>query len=158
MYRYSFRKANTFATVLSWSFNSVLARRAKYMRQSRSCNFASDSPILIFFTRNNPFLIWLLTTPLHLKYAATLPCNLLFRACFADINVSQCSVATHARCGGILKIYLTANLPNNFRVKFFKQLRFHRIVVMSLWPRFFSPPCTRTLSYKLDRKPSISVS
>jgi len=49
------------------------------------------------FTRrlsNKPFLIWLLTTPPHLKYAATLPCNLSLRACFADINVSQGSVAT----------------------------------------------------------------
>jgi len=30
-------------------------------------------------------------------------------ACFADISVSHGSVATHARCGGILDIYLTAN-------------------------------------------------
>jgi len=29
-------------------------------------------------------------------------------ACFADINVSQSSVATHARCGGIFGIHLTA--------------------------------------------------
>ena len=50
---------------------------------------------------NKPLLIWLLTTPLHLKYVATLPCN-----CFADINVSQGSVATRARCGGILNIHL----------------------------------------------------
>jgi len=31
----------------------------------------------------------------HLKYVATLPCNLSLRACFADINVSQGSVATY---------------------------------------------------------------
>ena len=43
---------------------------------------------------SNPFLIWLLTTPPHLKYVATLPCNLSLMACFADINVSQSSVAT----------------------------------------------------------------
>ena len=39
------------------------------------------------FTRrlsNEPFLIWLLTTPSHLKYVATLPCNLSLMACFAD--------------------------------------------------------------------------
>jgi len=41
---------------------------------------------------NKPFVIWLLTTPPHLKCAATLPCNLSSMACFADINVSQGSV------------------------------------------------------------------
>jgi len=54
-----------------------------------------------FFTQrlsNKPFLIWLLTTPPHLKYVATLPCNLPLMACFADVNVSQGSVATYARC------------------------------------------------------------
>ena len=30
-------------------------------------------------------------------------------ACFADINVSQCSVATYAKRGGIFDIHLTAN-------------------------------------------------
>jgi len=61
-------------------------------------------------------------------------------ACFADINVSQGSVATYARCGGTFKIHLTANLPWNLSVIFFKnRLRFYRIMVMSLWPRFFWP-------------------
>ena len=64
-------------------------------------------------------VIWLLTTPPHLKYAATLPCNLPLMACFAGINVSQGSVATYARCGGICYIRLTANLPRNLPVKFF---------------------------------------
>jgi len=31
---------------------------------------------------NKHFLIWLLTTPPHLKYAATLPCNFSLMACF----------------------------------------------------------------------------
>jgi len=31
---------------------------------------------------------------------------------FADINVSQGSVATYARDDGILNIHLTANLPS----------------------------------------------
>ena len=43
---------------------------------------------------NKPFSIWLLTTSPHLKYVATLPCNLSLMACFADINVSQGCVAT----------------------------------------------------------------
>jgi len=50
---------------------------------------------------NKPFLIWLLTTPPHLKYVVTLPRNLSLIACFADINVLQGSVATYARCGGM---------------------------------------------------------
>jgi len=66
---------------------------------------------------NKPFLVWLLTTPPHLKYVATLPCNLSLMACFADINVSLGSVATYARCGGIFNTHLTANLLRNVPVK-----------------------------------------
>jgi len=87
-----------------------------------ACNFAKYSPILIFFTHrlsNKPFLIWLLTTPPHLKCAATLPCNLSLMVCCADIDVSQGSVTTYARCGGIFSIRLTANLPRNLSVNFF---------------------------------------
>jgi len=50
------------------------------------CNSTKYSPISIFFTRrlsNKPFLIWLLITPPHLKYVATLSCNLSSMACFA---------------------------------------------------------------------------
>jgi len=96
---------------------------------------------------NKLFLIWLLTTPPHLKYAATLPCNLSLMACFADMNVSQGSVATYVRCGGIFDIHLTANLPGNLTVKefnFVNWLRFDRIKVTSLWLRF-GPPCTRVV-------------
>jgi len=62
---------------------------------------------------------------------ATIPCNLSLRACFADINVSQGSVATYARCGGILNIHLTTNLARNFPGIFFNHLRFDSIMVMS---------------------------
>jgi len=34
---------------------------------------------------NKPFLIWLLTTPTHLKYVATLPCNFLWIAFFLTL-------------------------------------------------------------------------
>jgi len=67
-----------------------------------------------FFTRrfsNNLFLIWLLKTPPHFNYVATLPCNLALMACFTYINVSLGSVATYARCGGIFDVHLTANFP-----------------------------------------------
>jgi len=80
-----------------------------------TCNFAKYSPILNFFfthrLSNKPILIWLLTTPPHHKYVGTLPYNLSLMACFVDINVSQGSVATQARCGGIFNTHLTANLP-----------------------------------------------
>ena len=61
-------------------------------------------------------------------------------ACFADTNVSQSNEATYARCGGICNTHLTTNLPRNLPVNFFlNQLRSDRIMVMSLWPRFFWP-------------------
>jgi len=93
---------------------------------------------------NKPFLILLLTTPPHLKYVATLPCNLTLMACFADNNVSQGSVATHARCGGIFNIHLTTNLPINLPVK--NRFGFDRI--MSLWPTFLAHPVSRLVLSK----------
>ena len=89
---------------------------------------------------NNPFLIWLLRIPPHLKYVATLPCNLSLMVCFADINVSQISVATYARCGEIFNIHLTANSLRNLPVNnFLNRLIFDRIMVMSVWPHFSWP-------------------
>jgi len=84
-----------------------------------ACNFAKCLPINFFTLTliNKLFLIWLLTTPPHLKYVATLPCNLSLTARFADSNVSQGSVATYARCGGIFDIHLTAHLPRNLPPK-----------------------------------------
>jgi len=73
--------------------------------------------IFIRTLSNKPFLICLLTTLPHLKCVATLSCNLSIMACFADINVSQGSVATYARSGGIFNIHLTANLLRNLPVK-----------------------------------------
>jgi len=59
-------------------------------------------------------------------------------ACFANINVSQGSVATYATCGGIFNIHLTANLVKNLPVKkVVNRLRFDRIMVIDLWPRFW---------------------
>jgi len=94
-------------------------RRRKCTRQSRfACNFVKYSPIKKFTHRlsSKPCLIWLLTTPPHLKYGTTLSCNLSLMACFADINVSRGSVAKHARCGGISKIRIITNLPGNLPV------------------------------------------
>jgi len=90
------------------------------------CNFAKYLPIYKNIPdkrSNKPFIISLLTTPLHLKYVATLPCNLSLMACFADIYVSQGSVATYARCGGIFSIHLTANVPRNLPAKIVKSVQ-----------------------------------
>jgi len=66
--------------------------------------------------------------------------------CFADINVSLGSVATYARCGGIFNMHLTAKLPRNLSVKrIVNRLRFDRIMVMGLWPRFGSPSMFTTV-------------
>jgi len=81
--------------------------------------FTDLKNVFIHRLRNKPFLIWLLTTSQQLKYVATIPCNLSLMACFADINVSQGSVATYARCGGISDNCLTANLPRNLPMKNF---------------------------------------
>ena len=40
---------------------------------------------------------------------------------FADINVSQGSVATYARCGEIFNMHLTANLPRSLPVQKFRK-------------------------------------
>jgi len=47
----------------------------------------------------------------------------LLVACFGDINVSQGSVATIARCDGIFNIYLMTNLLRNLPVNFFKSVQ-----------------------------------
>jgi len=93
----------------------------------------------------NLFLIRLLKTSPNLKYVATLPCNLSLMACSANINVSPGGgVATYARCDATFNIHLTANLPRNLPVKrILHRLRFDRIMVVSLCPRFFAhPDCT----------------
>jgi len=70
-------------------------------------------------------------------------------ACFADINVSQGSVATYARCGGIIGIHLTANLPRNRQVKkCLNQLRTDKIMVMSVWPRFLPTLYRQSMNQK----------
>ena len=62
--------------------------------------------------------------------------------CFADVNVSQGSVATYARYGRIFNVHLTANVPESLVVKnFLNRLKFDRIMVMSQWPCFFGQPC-----------------
>jgi len=73
---------------------------------------------------NKRFLIWFVTVPPHLKYVTTVPCNLslitaLVCDCclFSDIYVSQGSVASHMRCGGIFNKCFAANLLENLTAK-----------------------------------------
>ena len=73
----------------------------------------------------------------HFKYVATPRCNLSLMACLADINVSQGSAATYARCDGIVNSRLTANLPRNLSVNFFKSVKISQ--KYGLWPRFLWP-------------------
>jgi len=48
-----------------------------------------------------------------------------------------------AGSGGMFNIHLTANLRRNLPVKkIVNQLRFDRIMAVSLWSRFFGPPCS----------------
>ena len=92
-----------------------------------ACNFCHIFTNFNFFSLAdssiNLFLIRLLTTPPHLKYVVTLSCNLSLMACFVDINVSQSSVVIYARCGGIVDIHLTANLPRNLLVNLLKSVK-----------------------------------
>jgi len=55
-------------------FNKVTSKKCTRDNHVLACNFAQYSPILNFLTdrlRYKSFLIWLLTTPPHLKYIAS---------------------------------------------------------------------------------------
>ena len=57
-------------------------------------------------------------------------------ACFADINVSEGSVATYARCGGIFDIYLNALKKFLKSVKNWQNYG-HEPVAPFFWPTFY---------------------
>ena len=60
--------------------------------------------------------------------------------CFADINFSQRSVATHVSCGGIFNIHLTANLLRNFPVNLKKSVKIWQNYGHESVARFFGHP------------------
>ena len=104
-----------------------------------ACNFVKYLPIYtkILTLGNKHLLIWLLTTLPHLKHVATLPCNLSL----VDINVSQGSVTTYARCECVIG-FLIATFMHIYQRIFQrniceKRLRFDRIMVTSLGYRFW---------------------
>jgi len=109
------------------------------------CQIFTDLYFFSLTLSSKPFLIWLLTTPPHLKYVATLHYNLSLMACCADINVSQGSVATYSRCGGIFNMHLTANLPRNLQVqKFCKSVKIWQNYGQESVAPFVGPPCRST--------------
>ena len=75
-------------------------------------------------------LKWLLNNPPHPKYVATLPCDndACFRfSLFSYIDVSQGSVATCLRCGGIVNDDFVVNLLMNLLVtEFWKSVNISR--------------------------------
>jgi len=63
-------------------------------------------------------------------------------ACFADINVSQGSVATYARCYEAFNFHLTAYLPKNLPVNFlFKSVKIWQNYRHESVVQLFGPPC-----------------
>ena len=82
-------------------------------------------------------------------------------ACFADVNVSQGIVATHARCGGTFNIHLIADLPRNLQVKkFLKSVEIwqnygHESVAPFFWPILYIKIAQQTITvqdftFKID--------
>jgi len=70
-------------------------------------------------------------------------------ACFADINVSQGSVATYASCGGIFSIHLSAYLRKNLPVSFCKSVKIwqnysRESVAPLFWPTLYTAMPTST--------------
>jgi len=65
-------------------------------------------------------------------------CTFIVNRLFSDINVSQGSVATYARCGRIFNNHFTTNLLKNLQIIYFEnRLRFDRIMTMRLLHRFW---------------------
>ena len=115
-----------------------------------ACNFADFSPIFNFFfthgLSNKPFLICLLTTPPHFRYVIKLPCNL---ARSVDINVSQGSVATYARCGEICNAHSTTHWPRNLPVDFLIDYDLTEVWSWICGPALLAHPVETCLSFNL---------
>ena len=60
-------------------------------------------------------------------------------ACFGNINVSQGTVATYARCGVIFNIHLTAYYQEIFQWIFFKSAKIWQKYGHEPVARFFRP-------------------
>ena len=122
------KKVVVSCTLCAWQHTAKRRRKCTTQFTFSARNYAKNSPILKIFplTRliNKRLVIWLLTAPPHLEYVTTVLCNLslittLVCDChsFSDINVSQGSVATHMKCGGIFNKFIAANILENLTVE-----------------------------------------
>ena len=69
---------------------------------------------------------------------------------FSDIHVSQGSVASHLRCGGIFKYEFVANLPLSLRKNFENQLTFVGSYGREFIVLFFDSQCSNVCSKVSD--------
>jgi len=125
------------------------------------CNYVKYSPIKQVFTdrlRNKPSLIWLLTTPPHLKYVATLPCNLSLITCFSAFMFHKVVWKHMQGAMGFLITNLLQIYQGIFQwKKFVNRLRFDRIIAMSLWPHFLTHPVVLMVSWPQSPHPCCST-
>jgi len=82
-----------------------------------------------------------LTNPPHLKYVATLLCNLSLIACFLTLTFHKVAWQHMQGMVGFLNNHFTTNLLWNLTTKIENRLRFDRLMAMSLWLYFFGSPC-----------------
>ena len=77
--------------------------------------------------------------------------------CFSDINISQSSVATPVRCGGICNDLFIANFLLSVTVKEFlkNDNTFVEISTMVYTAYFFEPPCTTCCTTNLPHRNAI---
>jgi len=78
-------------------------------------------------------------------------------ACFADINVSQGSVATYARCDETFNIHLTANWPRNLPAILFKsRLGLTELRPWVRGPAFLAHPVYEKNLYSTQTQPRLT--
>ena len=82
---------------------------------------------------NKPFLIWLLTTPPHLKHVASLLCNLPLIASFLTLMFHK---VAWQHMPGVVGFLITFLLQIYYRISRWKncenQLRFDRFIIVSM--------------------------
>jgi len=82
--------------------------------------------------------MWLLKTPPHLKYVATLPYHLSLFACFLTLMFRKV-VWQHMQAPSRSFIKTDGRIEP-FCKNFVNRLRFDRIMAMSVWPYFLAHP------------------
>jgi len=126
------------------------------MRQPRSCLYLRQiftDFVYVFTDRlcNKPILIWLLTTPPHLKYVATRSCKLSLISCLLTLMFYKVLwQLTYARNGGIFNYHFCANVPRNLPVnKFCKSTKIWQNYGREFVALLFGSPCVVLESFYL---------